>query len=520
MIVQFQIPPSIETLAALTARGAKVLEDVPDNGVLVRMDGRVALDGLGVIYAEAIDAAAKLSPMIPITAGYYLVEFHPDVDMNFGRALILNAGLALHENPDLAPLHLLVQVPNPLRALDPLEALAERDEVAYIFPASQDLISGTPASPCASALTTIGAVGQFVVSVGPGWETSGQNATTLNYVFSQMTGQLSTGVPQSEILRAMAEWSRVIQVTWQASTNPAGNRTVNIFFAKGAHGDGYPFTGPAGVIAHTFYPAPPNPEPIAGDMHFNDDETWRVGLNTDLFSVALHELGHALGLGHSDIPNAVMYPYYHKVSTLAAYDKTAALTLYAPALSTTELTLTVNVPVAITTATSVFLSGSVTGGSGVKSVTWSSSAGASGVAVLNGPSWSIASIPLSIGLNNLTITAADGTGSVSRTVTVTRQTITKPLTGDTTPPTLNITSPGSTSIATSLASLGFSGTASDNAAVATVTWTTNTGSSGTATGTTQWTATVPLLVGSNTVTIRATDTSGNASWRTVVVTRR
>jgi hypothetical protein len=215
-----------------------------------------------------------------------------------------------------------------------------------------------------------------------------------------------------------------------------------------------------------------------------------------------------------------MYPYYHKVSTLAAYDKTAALTLYAPALSTTELTLTVNVPVAITTATSVFLSGSVTGGSGVKSVTWSSSAGASGVAVLNGPSWSIASIPLSIGLNNLTITAADGTGSVSRTVTVTRQTITKPLTGDTTPPTLNITSPGSTSIATSLASLGFSGTASDNAAVATVTWTTNTGSSGTATGTTQWTATVPLLVGSNTVTIRATDTSGNASWRTVVVTRR
>ncbi len=52
-----------------------------------------------------------------------------------------------------------------------------------------------------------------------------------------------------------------------------------------SHGDAYPFDGPGAVLAHTFYPAAPNPEPMAGDMHLDDDEGWRVG-RTSICSVS------------------------------------------------------------------------------------------------------------------------------------------------------------------------------------------------------------------------------------------
>jgi hypothetical protein len=85
---------------------------------------------------------------------------------------------------------------------------------------------------------------------------------------------------------------------------------------------------------------------------------------------------------------------------------------------------------------------------------------------------------------------------------------------------LTITYPSSTSVATTLASLTFTGTASDPSGVASVTWSTDTGGAGTASGTTVWSAVIPLLVGFNQVIIRATDTVGNMSWRSVVVHRR
>ena len=79
--------------------------------------------------------------------------------------------------------------------------------------------------------------------------------------------------------------------------------------------DGLPFTT-TNVLAHTFYPASPNPESIAGDMHLNASETWAIGGQPDVFSLALHETGHALGLGHSDDPADIMYAIYKPATGL------------------------------------------------------------------------------------------------------------------------------------------------------------------------------------------------------------
>ena len=81
-------------------------------------------------------------------------------------------------------------------------------------------------------------------------------------------------------------------------------------------------------------------------------------------------------------------------------------------------------------------------------------------------------------------------------------------------------SPGLTIVATSSASIAFSGTASDNVGVAALKWIYSTGYSGTASGTSKWSATVPLLVGNSVVTIRAYDAAGNSAWRAITVVRR
>jgi len=88
----------------------------------------------------------------------------------------------------------------------------------------------------------------------------------------------------------------------RAGVSASDPRTIDIFFASGAHGDPYAFDGPGGVLAHHFLSAPPNSEPVAGDMHLDAEENWNAGASIDLFSVVLHETGHALGLAHSDNP--------------------------------------------------------------------------------------------------------------------------------------------------------------------------------------------------------------------------
>ena len=527
MIIQLETAPSAEIVAELRSRGAVVLSDIPENGLLISVGRPVAARDLGIRFAAPIDPADKLSPA---AAGeFHIVEFHPDVDSNDARGIVLNSGIELRENPDLHPHHLLVRA-----AAAELAALAKRDEVAYIFPASAGLVNGVPTRACSGALTANGPAAQSIPTYGDGWDGPGLGSATLSYVFSAVTSKLDPAAAKSEMIRAMSEWSKAVQVTWQPASNATGSKTVNILFASGDHGDGYPFDGAGGVLAHTFYPAPPNPEPIAGDMHFDNAESWHIGANTDLFSVALHELGHSLGLGHSDDPTAVMYPYYRMATSLSPLDIATVQKLYAAASAapstplkptptptptptpSVPLTLAVNAPPAAVSSSTISISGATSGGKAAVMVTWATDRGQSGTAQ-GSTSWSIAAIPLASGANTIAITATDGLTRISQSFAVTYKAPAKP--SDTTPPSITINSPSGSMISTAASSIVISGTAADNTGVASVTWSTNTGRSGIAAGTSHWSVTVPLLTGSNSITIQASDAAGNAAWRSVVVKR-
>lgn len=91
---------------------------------------------------------------------------------------------------------------------------------------------------------------------------------------------------------------------------------------------------------------------------------------------------------------------------------------------------------------------------------------------------------------------------------------------DSTPPTVKITSPtSSTSFTTTASSLTLQGTASDNVGVTGVTWTNSRGGSGTASGTSAWTTNaIALQTGTNILSVTARDAAGNTATTSLTVT--
>lgn len=91
------------------------------------------------------------------------------------------------------------------------------------------------------------------------------------------------------------------------------------------HGDGDPFDGVGGTLAHAFFPV------FGGDAHFDDAELWTIGSprGTNLFQVAAHEFGHSLGLSHSDVRSALMAPFYRGFEPVFKLDSDDVLAIQA-----------------------------------------------------------------------------------------------------------------------------------------------------------------------------------------------
>jgi hypothetical protein len=116
----------------------------------------------------------------------------------------------------------------------------------------------------------------------------------------------------------------------------AGHIRVGAIFIDGNVG--------SNVLAHAFNPCDATTcgagGNIGGDMHFDNGNLWSDGGapgTIDFQTVALHELGHALGLGHSTVVGSVMEATYAGVRrTLTADDIAGIRAIYGVAVPVPE----------------------------------------------------------------------------------------------------------------------------------------------------------------------------------------
>jgi hypothetical protein len=147
-------------------------------------------------------------------------------------------------------------------------------------------------------------------------------------LYSTLDAKFATATWQLQFEKAASAWETY------ANINLAKVSDNGTSLGGGSYQQGDPNMGdirismaslPAGQLAFTILPPPINGDSFAGDIVLNSNINWGINSNYDLMTVAIHEFGHALGMDHSSVTTADMYPIYTGLKQAPTADDIAGI---------------------------------------------------------------------------------------------------------------------------------------------------------------------------------------------------
>jgi hypothetical protein len=171
---------------------------------------------------------------------------------------------------------------------------------------------------------------RMCLSASLGWDGPGLGQATLGYSIGAVPESLDRRQVVQTLESALQVWSDVADIQFVESRGTSRSDSIDFRFGR--------IDGAGGALARAYLPDDVNRNPVAGDVEFDLAERWEVGnvangSGFDLMLVAVHEIGHALGLEHTSEANSVMRAAVSardQFRGLSATDVDQILRLYAP----------------------------------------------------------------------------------------------------------------------------------------------------------------------------------------------
>ena len=252
VLIQLTTELTSASLQILNNAGIGILKFVAPR-VYVARGTPAQIEGVGnlIRWSGNVPTETKISTFLEpenLAGQNVLVEFYQITPEDRAKAVITELGLTLLNENYINARYLEVKSNGA-----GIQQLSQQNEVVYLHLLPDSLISVEEPRFCTGPLVN-GFESAPFATLGVGWDGPGLGGVDLQYIFLNGTDDISGTAENDVVIAAMEKWNAVSSINFTETNVENADFSMDIGWFSGDHGDGSPFDGVFGVLAHGFFP--------------------------------------------------------------------------------------------------------------------------------------------------------------------------------------------------------------------------------------------------------------------------